>query len=92
MSRIPNLPYLVQVQKHASQPGGTLPPLERHSFANLATAVECRDRELKKPRTRMVATYMLIDETTPKANAHALEEAERQRLAHQVRVAARSAS
>ena len=91
MSRIPNLPYLVQVQNHAPQPGASLPPMERHSFPNLATAVACRDAALKKPRTRMVAVYMLIDETTPKANQQALDEAERQRLAHAARVAARSA-
>jgi len=60
MSRVSSLPFRVEVQKHAAHPGGTLPPVERHSFPNLATATACRDRELAKPRTRMVTTYMLI--------------------------------
>lgn len=88
MSRVPSLPYRVTIQKHAPN-GGTLPPLEQHSFANLAQANQCRDDMLRRPSTRVVSVVIVIDEATPASQAAALEALERQREAHKLRIAGR---
>lgn len=90
MSRVPSLPFRVLVQRHAAKPGGTLPPLEQHSFANLATANQCREDMLKRPATRVVSVVMVIDEVTPASQTAAIDAMDKQREAHKLRIAGRS--
>jgi hypothetical protein len=89
MSRVPALPFRVFVQQKAAQASHTLPPLQVHSFANLATANICRDEQLKRPNVRFVTVAVVIDEVTAQSQASALETLDAQRKANAARVASR---
>lgn len=92
MSRVPATAYLIQLIKKAPQGSVNLPPPENHSFNNLTEMALWREQALRRPSTRSLRTFVMIDETTPAAHQHALDELAKRTRLHSERVKARTAS
>jgi hypothetical protein len=84
--------YLIQLVRRAPAGSTKLPPPENHSFNNLTEMTLWRDQALKRPSTRSLRTFVMIDETTPAAHQQALDAVDERTRLHSERMKARAVS